>query len=155
MTLTQRNRPLVENKMHVARRLSVKINLSLASLGIHRRRGTDDLDVEAAGKRLNVREDEFTVRLDVRSRQCVVELRQAERDEDAEDAGVVAKVQVESLVDGEGDGVVVKGDVDLGRGRGQDMVLHAGEDLFDVACCMLVSFLEGCIIQCSIVYLYR
>ena len=42
------------------------------------------------------------------------------------------------MVDGEGNSIVVKSDVDLGRGRSNDMVLHPGEDFFDVTWAELV-----------------
>ena len=95
----------------------------------------------------------------MRGGQCVVELRQAKSDEDAEDASVVAKVQVECLVDRECDRVVVKGDVDLSRGRGQDVVLHASKDFFDIACGgMLVNYFGrgySGVVWSNVAYLYR
>lgn len=72
----------------------------------------------------------------MRGGQDVCELREAKSDQDAEDAGVVAEIEVEGLVGGEGECVVVEGGVDLGEGRADNVVLHAGEDFADVACLM-------------------
>ena len=55
-----------------------------------------------------------------------VELGEAEGGEDGHDVCVVAKVQVEGLVQGEGDGVVVQCGVNLGDGAGDEMVVEAG-----------------------------
>lgn len=134
MAFAQGNSPLVEDEMDVACRGPIEVNvLGACAFGIHRGRGLDDFNVEAAGKRLEVGEDELTVVLDVGCGEGVVELGEAKGNEDAEDAGVVAEVEVEGLVNGKCDRVVVQCHVDLGRGRSDDVVLHTGEDFFDVA----------------------
>ncbi|KAF7671095.1 hypothetical protein GT037_010876 [Alternaria burnsii] len=129
----ERNSPLVKYEMNVASRRSVKVNLLVRPIGVDRRRRFDDFDIETASKGLEVREDELAWRFDMGCWEYFGKLRDAERDEDAYNASVMAKVQIEVLVYGKGDGVVIKGDVDLSGRGSDDMVLHASEDFFNVA----------------------
>jgi len=124
--------------MNVARRRPVKVYLLVRPVRVDGRRCFDDFDVETTSERLEMREDEFAGRLDVGCGKYLAELRDAECDENTDDAGVVAKVQVQVLIDGEGNRVIVEGYVDLGRRGGDNVVLHAGEDFLHVACTVLV-----------------
>ena len=124
--------------MNVARRRPIKVDLLVCPVRIDGRRCLYDFDIEATSERLEVREDEFAGRLNVGCGKYLAKLRDAECDENTDDAGVVAKVQVEVLIDGKGDRVIVKGYVDLGRRGGDNVVLHAGEDFLHVACAILV-----------------
>lgn len=102
--------------MHVACRRPIKIDLLVSPVRINGCRRFDDFDVETTSKWLEMREDEFAGRLDMGCGEYLGELRDAKCDKNAYDAGVVAKVQIKVLVYREGDGVVVKGNVDLSGG---------------------------------------
>ena len=134
MTPPQWNSPLVEDEMNVGRWWSIKIYLLSHSIRINGRRCFDNFDIETASKRLEMRKNKLSGRLNVSCVEYVVELCDAECDKAADDTGVVAKVQIEVLIYGESDSVVVESDVDLGGRGGDDVVLHAGEDFFHVAC---------------------
>jgi len=137
VTPPQRNSPLVKYEMNVARRRSVEVNLLVRPIGVDRRRRFDDLDIKTASKGLEVREDELAWRFDMGCWEYFSKLRDAERDEDTYNASVMAKVQIEVLVYWKGDGVVIKGDVDLSGRGSDDVVLHASEDFFNVAWLLL------------------
>lgn len=107
VALSQRNGALVENEVHVARGLSIEVHIFVRPVRVYRRRCFDDLNVEAAGKGLEIGHDELTILFDVRGWQVVGELGESEGNEDADDIGIVAEVQVYVLIYGERDGVVV------------------------------------------------
>lgn len=116
MTPPQRHSPLIQHKPHISRRLAIEIYVrrgDARALGIDGRRGADDFNVQTACEGFEMGHDEFAGVFDVCCWQEVCELREAEGNEDADDVGVVAEVEVEGLVCGEGEGVVGEGGVDL------------------------------------------
>lgn len=106
---TERQRPLIQDEVHISRLPALKID----SVCTERPRGLDDLHVEACAKWLEMRDCEV-VRTGVgRVREEGGELGEAKGGEDAHDVRVVREVKVEGLVEGERGGVVVEGRVDL------------------------------------------
>lgn len=94
-------------------------------------RRVDDFNVETRSKRLEVADDEGAVGGVVRSRHEGGKLLEAKRRQETHDVRVVAKVEVERLVEREGRRVVVQRDVDLGRRRVDEVVLQARQQLDD------------------------
>lgn len=117
-----------------ARRSVLYVPGSLA-VSTHRLWRLDDLDVEPCAKRRDVRNGEIMfarVRLGRQGR-VVAELGEAKGRQDGDDVGVVAKIQVEGLVEREGRRVGVERGVDLRARVAEGMVLETGKDFLLVA----------------------
>lgn len=96
-------------------------------------RGRDDFNVDTGGEGLEVGDDELMVWRWAGGGQDGGELGEAEGGEDAAHIGVMGEVEIEGLVQGKGRVHAVKGDVDLRRGGGDEVVVQTGEDFLNVA----------------------
>ncbi len=76
----------------------------------------DDLDIQAAAERLDMRDDKLLVWWGPAGRQSRRELREAEGSKNTGNVGVVGEVKVEGLVEREGDGIVIESDIILSSG---------------------------------------
>jgi len=129
----QRQRALVEDEVDVRRGRAGEVVGAARAGAVERGRGVDDFHVEAGAEGLHVGDDEGAVRGHVGVGHDGGELGEAEGGEDAHDVGVVGEEEVEGLVEGKGDGVVVEGDVDLGDGRVDGVFGEEGDLLLDEA----------------------
>ena len=66
-------------------------------------------------------------------RQVLCELGEAKSGQHSCEVGVMGKVEVEGLVEREGDGIIVKSDICLSCGCVQGMVLDSRQELFDIS----------------------
>lgn len=66
-------------------------------------------------------------------RQELRELGEAESGQHSCEVGVMGKVEVEGLIEWEGDGIVVKSDIGLSCGCIQCMVVHSRKELLDIS----------------------
>lgn len=134
VTLAQWYGSLVQNEVDVTGRFSLEVNVRVGALGIDWRRRFDNLNIKTAGKWLEMRDEELAVSFNVRFWQHVVELGEAEGNEDTEDPCIVAEIEVEVLVYWECGSIVVERDIDLCCWVSNDVVLHASQDFLNVSC---------------------
>ena len=95
--------------------------------------GFDDLNVDAGAEWLEVGYDELLVCRRSGCWQELSELGEAKSGEHGCEIGIVGKVEVEGLVEGECGCVVVQSDIDLSRGRIQGVVGHSCQEFFDIS----------------------
>lgn len=131
--LAKRDSALVQDEVNVSGRWTRNVHVGAVAIRRDRLGSLDDLNIEAGTEGLHVGDDEGAVLLDGGGGHDRGELGQAEGGKDGHDVRVVGEVEVQSLVQREGGGVVVEGDVQLCGGCADNVVLETSEDLLLVA----------------------